>query len=883
MAQDIIPRKRIFDYLEPYNSYKVITAIAPGGFGKSVSIRSWLDHKNLSYSWISLNKRHNDISIFLSETIKALQPFVSEEELRIPELALSLGNVNNELISRALVDDLAKIKKEVFLVFDDCYFIMESLIFQLIEDIITNSNDQIKFVLISREYPPINLSKLKINNQVKELSISDLRFDTVEFNTLLKKLRLKKLSKEQLSEIINFTEGWIIALRFVSEQLLGGESYQNIVRNIKNYSNEYFDFLLDDILSKQPPFIQKYLVLSSLLNQFSSDLINSAIQEDRKEIRAFYKHKDFVNYLINNSLFIIKVNDDEACYRYHHIFQDYLRRQLKKFSERNELEIFFKTITDKLVEKDMIEEALEYAFSINSMEIAVHIFEQKRYELINKEQFGRLNYIVGLFPVQITENNISLLLARALLADARANYVDMQHDLNLAKKFISKADHNEKMGEYYSLLSAKSYLSNEVEKTAEFSEKAIDLLADNEGYLTYFAIAYKSMSLFSSKKLNLSLELIDKRLKELTSYNEYGKTRLLSIKSVILAMDSNMNTLIPTAEGYLSLSKKTKLLMSWTMSGYFIGMGQYQINRLEKAKTVLEPFVDSKFYGRPFWNLNIYFVYLCSLLHLNEEENFNKYLLDLENLVEDLNNDGYRAFLQVMKSEFALLRNDNTAALNYSKDQDLSGFPTVFFSLFPQLNKIKLWLHSVNQTKISKAGKYLDELILTAKNLSNRMLLIQCLALKAIYFEKTNDSKKSVATLVESINLNINGLSVRTYLDLRTLISPAIELLRLSSHRNENIEKILQYFPLDIYRANGVDTKKTMDLLINIANPSISKRELEIIELISKGFTNKQIANMLFISVETVKKHLSSVFKKLHVRNRIGAVIQAGKLNLLKS
>ncbi|UNC90761.1 response regulator transcription factor [Candidatus Contubernalis alkaliaceticus] len=71
------------------------------------------------------------------------------------------------------------------------------------------------------------------------------------------------------------------------------------------------------------------------------------------------------------------------------------------------------------------------------------------------------------------------------------------------------------------------------------------------------------------------------------------------------------------------------------------------------------------------------------------------------------------------------------------------------------------------------------------------------------------------------------------------------------------------------HKSNGSDPKK------------LTKREAEILDLMSQGKTNKSIAQTLYISEKTVKNHVSSIFKKLEVADRTQAVIQAAKRGLV--
>lgn len=66
-----------------------------------------------------------------------------------------------------------------------------------------------------------------------------------------------------------------------------------------------------------------------------------------------------------------------------------------------------------------------------------------------------------------------------------------------------------------------------------------------------------------------------------------------------------------------------------------------------------------------------------------------------------------------------------------------------------------------------------------------------------------------------------------------------------------------------------------------LQNTGLSERELEILELMARGHTNQQIADALFISLNTVKTHASNLFAKLDVQRRTQAVCRARELQLL--
>ena len=883
MSQFSIPREKVFKLLDLYSGYKVITAVAPGGYGKSITLKFWLDRKGYIFSWLDLQKRDNDINIFLFGVLNGLEKYRIKKNLRTFELLQNTNKLDYNLIINALLEDLDQVKEDLFLVFDNYQFINNPMINKLLNDIIYYSKEELKIIFLSRKQLPLDLVKLKINHKLVELSSSQLKFNQLEFKGLLNKFHIEPLSDNDLSSIIQLTEGWVIALRVVCQKLLNKQSAPEVIKYLDNNSIKYFDFFMADIFNQQQPAIKKYLVLSSLLNNFSSGLINFCISRDKRRAHQdFFRAKGFINYLLDNGLFIVTIDNSEF-FRYHHLFKDFLIRQQHNVLNTEDIQDFISDAAYYLSKKDSIEEAIEYALSFNDEQLALDLFIRYKNDIINKEKFRRLNYILNLFPEAIVATSIPLLIVRAILADCRANYTDMHYDLNAAKLLMENTNNFDEIGSYYSLSACKSFLTGQIGPALEFAEKAIKVFNNTHGYLKDFAVAYKTMSLFALGELDNCFVFIEEQLQKTTSYSEVSRIRALSIKNTVLAMNSDLVGLKETSIAHIKKSKDNGLLMSWTMASYFLGMSYYQSNDLIKAKQALMPIINSGFYGRPIWNFNIYFIYLNTLLHLNEKDNFDVCINDLENLVDSFNVPIYNTLLDALKSEFALLCNNHIEAKRYAGGTNFSDLPIAFFAWFPQLNRIKIQLQSSKELDIEEAGKSLSDLIEVAKSRSNKLLLMQSLALHSIYFAKINAIQKSINALCNSINLNTSGINLRLYLDLGLLIEPSFSFLKEFSEQNSIVRAVAE-----CYWQNLSAIKNNQKNNLGVFKPlkmgtSITKRELEIIGLVSKGFTNMQIANMLFISVETVKKHLSSVFKKLHVRNRIGAVIQAGKLNLLKS
>ena len=100
------------------------------------------------------------------------------------------------------------------------------------------------------------------------------------------------------------------------------------------------------------------------------------------------------------------------------------------------------------------------------------------------------------------------------------------------------------------------------------------------------------------------------------------------------------------------------------------------------------------------------------------------------------------------------------------------------------------------------------------------------------------------------------------------------------------IGRILDAFKEDEHRATQDESDQLtspppLPLSTQPLVEPLTNRELEILDLLAQRFQNKEIAEKLFISPETVKKHLNNIYGKLSVSNRRHAVEQVRDLGIL--
>jgi LuxR family maltose regulon positive regulatory protein len=170
------------------------------------------------------------------------------------------------------------------------------------------------------------------------------------------------------------------------------------------------------------------------------------------------------------------------------------------------------------------------------------------------------------------------------------------------------------------------------------------------------------------------------------------------------------------------------------------------------------------------------------------------------------------------------------------------------------------------------AIRLLDPLIVTAAAEDRHGVQIEALALRALAQQATGDTASAMTFLERTLRLAEPEGYVRLFVDLGL---PMLRLLQESHGRQvmpRYVERLLESF------SENADSQRGKP---HAVPEPLSDRELEILGLVAAGLTNREIADKLFISAETVKKHAGNIFAKLGVSNRTEAAARARSLHLL--
>jgi LuxR family maltose regulon positive regulatory protein len=291
-------------------------------------ISSWLEKCKCPYAWVSLNDDDNELHSFLNciyLSILKIHPDALKNFSRIVEVS-ELPPL--KIISETLINDLDNISGEFVFVLDDYHLIHNQQIHELIDLILKYPPQDLHMVVIARRDPAFDLSSLRAHSRMNELRMSDLCFSSKEIAILFKHLLGADLKDETVDHLVKKTEGWITGLCLASLTVTQPKDTNLILQNLEGDVHFIADFLVNDVLQKQPEEMQKLLLLTAVLNRFSADLIDSLEPDEKKDAKHRISGRVFINWLLKSNMFIISLDDKNKWFRYHHLFQEMMQSQL---------------------------------------------------------------------------------------------------------------------------------------------------------------------------------------------------------------------------------------------------------------------------------------------------------------------------------------------------------------------------------------------------------------------------------------------------------------------------------------------------------------------------------------------------------------------------
>ena len=268
---------------------------------------------------MTLDRLDNDPNHFWSYVIEALrrvEPAIGDWSDAVPASKETLQHI---FLPR-LLSELSRSSNQIVLVLDDYHHIKNVHCHELTILLLDNLPPTTQVVVSSRADPPLLVGRRRVEGSLHEVRAADLRFFYSEADTLLSQVLGRKLTGKQIRKLVDKTEGWPAGLYLAAVSLRDHTDPDKLIEEFTGSARHVADYLSNEILSRLPDNVRRFLLRTSILNRFSAPLCD--------EVLGSNDSAAIIDDLERSNLLIVPLDDHREWYRYHQLFGDLLRSEL---------------------------------------------------------------------------------------------------------------------------------------------------------------------------------------------------------------------------------------------------------------------------------------------------------------------------------------------------------------------------------------------------------------------------------------------------------------------------------------------------------------------------------------------------------------------------
>lgn len=890
-----VPRPRLLERLRDGQTCELILVCAPAGFGKTALMAEWSRGSGRPAAWLSLEAADGEPARFWRHVVEALDGPSPGVAKRVGPLLGPPAPSSFEGFVTALINDLADQVGEVLLVLDDYHLVDSASVHGSLAFLLEHLPSGMQLMLASRSTPPLPLERLRARGQVIELRPAELRFTAAEGGALLREAVGADLPDSVSAALVSRTEGWVAGLQLAALSLRGRADVGGFVATFGGSHRYVFDYLTEEVLERQPEHVRAFLLETSVLDELSGPLCDAVT--GRTESQSMLESVEKAN------LFLLPLDDVRGWWRYHQLFGDVLRGRLQQ-EHPGRAQHLHRRAAEWYGERGLVDRAVRHALVAGETTWAARLIERHAdAAVLHGEGTMVQRWLVGL-PADLIGSRPRLLLLQARLALLSNQLEVARISLDAAERprssvITTAAERFEpSAGTGASLLANipatialdRAYLAaleGDAEGAYSFSSRALSEVGDGEWMLESHARGYLGLA-----------EWLRGNLQQAEVQVSSSIERWLSAGEPWLALRGCHHLgQIQRARGDLTAAHETyrRALEVAAPEGQSrlpgAGVGYVGLAELAYERDELDAALRFATEGIALCRQVSYRQPLATGLAAlawirqvsGDAAGAQEAILEAEKAAPGPDLTGLLNPVPARKARLLLARGDIAAAVRWTEErgigpEDEPAYPR-------EAEHLVLARVLIRQGKPGQAARFLERLLAAALAEGRTGSVVELRALKALAIAAEGDEERAVTTLGEALKLAHPQGYVRVFADEGV---PMGELLfRLVAARRTDEEVVnevpLGYLARLLTASRGRDNPEGRGVRSQAAGlfEPLTARELELLRLLAAGKSNQAIAEEAFITLDTVKKHISHILEKLGATNRTEAVARARELSLL--
>ena len=906
---NLVLRPRLMERLEVAlrMRHRLTLVSAKAGAGKTTLVSEWLHQQERSATWLSLDANDNDPRRFFGYLVASLHQL----DVKIGQTALSQMETvrlpQAEALVVELVNDVVTSSIPFLLVLDDYHLIQNEWIHQAVGCLAERLPHEVHLVLITRVDPPLPLARLRGRGQMTEIRDQDLRFTAEEADRFLNQVMELDMSAKAVSTLEGRTEGWIVGLQMAAISLRGRKQDGDLTAFVEAFggTNRFvLDYLMEEVLNQQTSAIQGFLMETSILERMCGDLCDavrfgstishgSLAEVNLQRGEAVTRDSQAIlRQLERTNLFVIPLDDERRWYRYHHLFAGLLNSTLTQHRSTDEIRELHRRASRWHQGEGSLEEAMIHAIAAQDFERAALMIDENIVSMLSRSEAPVLLGWIDKLPRQIAVGRpwVDIYRAYTLALSGRPDEADPLLEDAEQRIAPDTPRASELLGHIAAICSYTANLWGDADRVIEMAALAEEYLPEEHLVARGMATYALTVTYFASDDMDSSIKT---SLKMLEIGKELGRLLMIITALCDLAAASKVQGRLHQTAEYYDRARRWMVerngLDSRVRSAYEVGLADlmFQRNQLDAAHEHAATGIEyCQRFGVPSELVLGYVTLMRAFQAQGDAESALGALRDAERITQTHH---------VRLAARTQLNTSRVVQWLAVGDVETAGRWADECSRGSELEQIALARVRLAQDRCADAQHLLDRQRGLAETGGRTGRLIEILGLQALVLDAQGSSDEAEAALSQAISLARPERYLRVFLDLGW---PLCELLERSAARDtaprtdgaaiapvpgDYVRELLDAFrqEREARRSRVAEAASLSPPLAETLIDPLTARELEVLQLLAEGLSNKDIAGRLVVAPSTVKQHLRNIYGKLDVHSRTQAVARGRELDLL--
>ncbi len=802
-----------------------------------------------------------------------------------------------------LINLLAESDRHLVLILDDYHLITQEQVHITLASLVEHLQAHLHLILATRTDPPLSLSLLRAQHRALEIRTEQLRCTPEEIRTFFQHAAGIQLPDQTLQEVMARTEGWLVGLQLLSLSLPGHADPLTLLQQVSGEHRYILDYLTEVVLHKQPEQVQRFLLCTSILELLNASLCDAVMEQTDSQA--------MLEYLERANLFVVSLDHRRQWYRYYALFAQALSHQLEQTYPDLIPSLHYRA-SHWYAEQHQTTSAILHAFQAKEWQWVADLIEQANHKLVSFTWGAKLYTIVQLrqwleqLPADFLISRPHFCLSSALLLWPITQYTSLFTWLDLVEKALettlkesmsaqssqeeSLQKQRNQIGEALTLRAFLHCLAQDGSDAIALGEQALALLSPRNFIFRVFI--YMGRLFYYSSSVNNSIAAIENGQQAILLAQEAKRPSvtfaMLAATTVVLIVTGRLceaERLIKQALMQETLLSDPRLPEIGTVTFCQAEISR-EHNDLAAARTSSADAVSlcekSISLASLFFLYWAYSVEVRVCLSCGDLETACTVLQQAKQLSTMMNQPVYQffnaCFITVDQVRLWLARGELDQAINWAEEQDARAQYLIPFARERQ--EVALARILLAQDQSMAALQRLEPALERATAGQRWGHVIEIHLLQALAHQRLDEEPQALAALSEAVRLGEPEGYLRSFVDEGTPMEAL--LYRLRKHLAKQgptpyLDTLLTAFQQES-KAHMPAEKSTKSQLLS---EPLSEREQQVLQLLAQGSSNQDIAQDLVIALDTVKRHVSHIFSKLGVTNRVQAVKQARELGLL--